>query len=127
GVYHYLPQEHVGVKGAAVELVKPLDNIPETVTKMLAGQSWGGKAQVILFFTCIPYRAEWRYSETAHRVILIDLGHAGQHVMLSATALGLGSCCLAAYDVEYCDEVLGVDGEEEFTIYAIPVGVVKQG
>ncbi|MBF0204738.1 MAG: SagB/ThcOx family dehydrogenase, partial [Desulfamplus sp.] len=29
---------------------------------------------------------------------------------------------IAAYHQEACDELLGVDGEEEFTIYLAPVG-----
>jgi nitroreductase len=45
--------------------------------------------------------------------------------MLSAAALGLGSCCLAAFDVEKCDSVLKLDGLEEYTVYAATVGYVK--
>jgi nitroreductase len=46
--------------------------------------------------------------------------------MLSAAALGLGSCCIAAYDQKLCDEALGLDGIGEYTVYAIPVGYVKK-
>jgi SagB-type dehydrogenase family enzyme len=75
-----------------------------------------------LFFTCLPYRGEWRYAEMAHRVMLIDLGHVGQNVMLSAAALGMGSCCFAAFDSTQCDKALGVDGFDEYTVYAVSVG-----
>ena len=35
---------------------------------------------------------------------------------------GQGFIATAAYDQEACDELLGVDGDEEFTIYLVPVG-----
>jgi len=125
GLYHYLPLLHVGEKRVAVEYLGFIPDYGSRVTDMLAGQKWGSLGPVVLFFTCVAYRAEWRYREAAHRVMLIDLGHAGQNVMLSACALGLGSCCIAAFDTALCDEVLGVDGTDEYTVYAIPVGKVK--
>ena len=125
GLYHYLPLLHVGEKRVAVEFLGPMEDYEQRVTRMLVGQKWGALGPAVLFFTCVPYRAEWRYVQAAHRVMLIDLGHSGQNVMLSATALGLGSCCIAAFDTDLCDEALGVDGRDEYTVYAIPVGVVK--
>ena len=124
GFYHYLPLERVGEKRAAAEFLPALKITDGMVTEMLAGQGWAEKAAFILFFSCLPYRGEWRYREMAHRVMLIDLGHAGQNAMLSAAALGLGSCCLAAYDAAKCDAALGLDGVNEYTVYAVTVGGV---
>ncbi|MCL2573274.1 MAG: SagB/ThcOx family dehydrogenase [Defluviitaleaceae bacterium] len=125
GLYHYLPMEDVGKKAATIERVGDIASHKQTVTDMLVGQKWAENASVTLFITCVAYRAEWRYRENAHRVILIDLGHVGQNIMLSAAALGLGSCCLAAYDQAECDKVLMVDGVDEYTVYGVTVGVVK--
>lgn len=122
GLYRYAPMQHVGEKLVAIEFLSSFDDYKNQITALLAGQSWAAKAPIVLFFSCIPYRAEWRYSEAAHRVMLIDLGHAGQNVMLSAAALGLGSCCMAAYDQKLCDTTLGFDGTDEYTVYAIAVG-----
>jgi len=121
-LYRYLPLENVGEKTAKIERLGPIEDYANKITNMLAGQAWAAKAPIILFYTCVAYRAEWRYSSAAHRVVLIDLGHLGQNVMLSAVALGLGSCCMAAYDQQACDEVLGVDGLNEYTVYAVSVG-----
>ena len=126
GIYRYAPLEHVGEKAVTVEYMGNLDNPEERISEMCAGQKWAGKAPVVLFLTCVPYRAEWRYKEASHRVALIDLGHVGQNIMLSAAALGLGSCCIAAFSQEDCDKVLNIDGENEFTVYAVTVGAVKQ-
>ena len=65
---------------------------------------------------------EWRYDLAAHKVIAIDAGHVCQNLYLACTSLGLGTCAIAAYHQEACDELLGVDGEVEFTIYLAPVG-----
>ena len=125
GLYHYLPALHAGEKSASVEFLDKIDDANQRITDALAGQGWAAAAPLILFFTCIPYRAEWRYREMAHRVMLIDLGHAGQNAMLSAAALGLGSCCIGAFNSDLCDAMLGVDGADEYTVYAIPVGVPR--
>jgi SagB-type dehydrogenase family enzyme len=125
GVYHYLPFENVGTKDVAIEFISPIAHYGETVSNMLSEQKWTAMAPVTFFISCIAYRAEWRYSVLAHRVLLIDLGHVGQNIMLSAAALGLGSCCLAAIDVTQCDSVLQLDGSEEYTVYAATIGHVK--
>jgi SagB-type dehydrogenase family enzyme len=127
GLYHYLPLLHVGEKRVSLEYIRPLDGYEDTVAGMLAGQAFAAKAPFVLFFTCLPYRGEWRYAEMAHRVMLIDLGHVGQNAMLSAAALGMGSCCFAAFDSARCDEVLGVDGDNEYTVYAVSVGCDSRG
>jgi len=122
GLYRYLPIENVGEKTATIEYLGPIEEYTDKITAMLAGQAWAAKAPIILFYSCVPYRAEWRYVQAAHRVVLIDLGHLGQNAMLSAVALGLGSCCMAAFDQQCCDDALGFDGLEEYTVYAISVG-----
>ena len=121
GLYRYLPFGSVGQRQAGVEYIGGLTGKTE-LAEMLAGQKWASNASVVMFFSCTPYRAEWRYGSRAHRVMLIDLGHAGQNVMLSACALGLSSCCMAAFSQRHCDAVLGLDGESEYTVYAIAVG-----
>jgi len=123
GWYRYLPLENVGNKCVHIEWLGEIEDYKGTISSMLAGQTWAAEAPVVLFYSCIPYRAEWRYVEAAHRVMLIDLGHLGQNVMLSAEALGLGSCCMAAFNQELCDNALGFDGINEYIVYAVSVGL----
>jgi len=125
GLYHYLPLENIGKKCVAVEFINEFPDYNERITEMLAGQKWAVNAPVIVFYSCVAYRAEWRYSSAAHRVVLIDLGHVGQNFMLSAAAMGLGSCCMAAYNQKLCDEALQLDGYEEYTVYACSIGKIK--
>jgi len=126
GLYRYAPTENIGKKIAAVEYLNELPNHKNSISAMLAGQKWASRAPVVLFLSCVPYRGEWRYAQAAHRVMLIDLGHVGQNIMLSAAALGLGSCCIAAYDQELCDEAFGFDGENEYIVYAAAIGKVDK-
>ena len=122
GLYHYLPAENIGEKIVTIQYLRDIPDYEKTVTEMVVGQAWAAKAPIVLFYSCIPYKAEWRYHELSHRVQLIDLGHVGQNAMLSAAALGLGSCCMAAYGQEACDALIGLDGLEEYTVYGVAVG-----
>ena len=71
------------------------------------------------------YRSEWRYPLTAHKVVLLDAGHACQNLYWACEALQLGTCAVASYNQKKCDALLGVDGEDVFTIYLAPVGAPR--
>jgi len=126
GVYRYLPLEHVGEKRVSIEFVREFENYEQHMSDMVVGQKWAATAPVVIIYSCVAYRAEWRYATLSHRVVLIDLGHVGQNLMLSAAAMGLASCNMAAYDQKLCDEALGLDGYEEYTVYVNPVGKVSK-
>jgi SagB-type dehydrogenase family enzyme len=116
GLYRYLPLEH--------ELVHVRD-VPEmeaTLTHAAYGQKFVGRSAVTFVWACIPERMEWRYGLTAHRVILLDAGHVCQNLYLACEAVGAGTCAVAAYDQAEMDQLLGVDGEDEFAVYVAPVG-----
>lgn len=120
GLYHYLPLEH------RLEKVKDLPDYADDVTVALCGQSWAALAPIVLFWSCLPERSEWKYTVEAAKLMAIDIGHVGQQAYLSAEALGLGSCGVAAYDQDASDALLELDGEEEFAIYMQVVGVPNQ-
>lgn len=85
-------------------------------------QDFIGRGAAMFFWTTIPARSEWRYGEAAHKVIALDAGHVCQNLYLAAGGIGAGVCAVAAYNQEACDALLGVDGIEEFTLYAAAVG-----
>ncbi len=119
GAYHYLPIGH------QLEFLHPVEDLPAAISLSLVGQSWAARGSVIFYWSFVPYRCEWRYGITAHGPALIDAGHVGQNLYLASTALGLGTCAIAAFDIQICDALFGLDGEEEFTIYAAPVGTIS--
>ena len=59
------------------------------------------------------------------KIIAQDSGHLCQNLYLASEAIGAGTCAIGAYDQAKIDPILGVDGEEEFTIYMAPVGKIK--
>lgn len=119
GAYHYLPMGH------QLEFLHPVDELTETISISLEDQSWANKASVIFYWSFVPYRCEWRYGISAHGPALIDAGHVGQNLYLACTALGLGTCAIAAFDLQLCDALFNLDGEEEFMVYAAPVGTIS--
>ena len=42
---------------------------------------------------------------------LVDLGIAGEHMVLAATSLGLGTCWVVAFNQEKVKEILGIPRE----------------
>lgn len=121
GVYHYLPMEH------ALELIHEQENIEDTCTNLLCGQAFGGKSALTFMWSCVCYRAEWRYSIDAHRIILQDIGHVGENLYLACESIGLGTCGVGAYLQDEIDAYCQLDGVEEFIVYSAPVGKACKG
>ena len=119
GVYHYLPLEH------SLEFIHEVEDMGEFITKSLKGQSWAAKANVIFYWSMVAYRAEWRYGIYAHRAALMDVGHMAENLYLACTGIGLGCCAIASFSDELCNQMFKLDGEEEFAVYAMPVGTVR--
>ena len=119
GAYHYLPMEH------ALEFLHEVEDMDAKINESLYGQSWAAKANVLFYWSMVPYRAEWRYGIYAHRVALIDAGHMGENLYLACTGIGLGCCAIGAFSDERCNQLFGLDGEEEFMLYVVPVGTVR--
>jgi len=67
---------------------------------------------------------EWRYHIAAHKVIALDAGHVCQNLYLASEAIGGGVCAIAAYHQESMDKILGIDGENEFTLYLAAMGKI---
>ncbi|MDM8536256.1 SagB/ThcOx family dehydrogenase [Desulfobacterales bacterium HSG17] len=120
GVYRYLPLSH--------QLVFEFkdDMLSEKMITASLGQSYPGKSAVTFIWAAIPYRMEWRYGLAAHKVIALDAGHVCQNLYLACEAIDAGACAIAAYDQEELDELIGLDGDEEFAVYLAPVGKVKK-
>lgn len=120
GAYHYLPLEH------ALEFLHPVEDLEGAISESLCGQTWAAKANVVFYWSMVPYRAEWRYGIYAHRVALIDAGHIGQNLYLACTGLNLGTCAIGAFQDPLCNSLFELDGEEEYIVYTAPVGTVRE-
>lgn len=116
GTYRYAPFSH------QLLMLEETDQLPGLLTEASLGQKFVGDGAVTFSWSCIPYRAEWRYMDYAHKSMLLDAGHICQNLYLAVTALGLGTCAIAAYDQAAMDAIFELDGEDEYTVYLAPVG-----
>jgi SagB-type dehydrogenase family enzyme len=116
GLYRYLPVEH------QLLLEREDLQVADGIVAATLGQSFTGQAAVHFIWTTIPYRMEWRYNGAAHKVIALDAGHVCQNLYLASEAVGAGACAMAAYDQDLMDELVRVDGKDEFVVYLAAVG-----
>jgi SagB-type dehydrogenase family enzyme len=115
GVYHYAAESH------ELEQLRAGDFRPE-IAKAALDQGMAARANVVFVWTGVFGRSKWKYKQRAYRYVYLDAGHIAENLALAAVALELGSCQIAALYDEEANELLGVDGVEESTIYMTTVG-----
>ncbi len=117
GLYHYAVETH------------QLEGLAKGDLRLKAGraaldQEIAYAANAVFVWTAVFERCKWKYKQRAYRYIYLDAGHSAQNVALAAVALGLGSCQIAAIYDDEANEMLGVDGVTESTIYMTAVGKI---
>ena len=119
GLYHWqLPEERL------VQLCKD----PEMGGKVAAAcldQAMCEQAACNFLWTAVFGRTFQKYGDRGLRYVYLDAGHVGHSLQLAATALGLGSCNIAALFDGEVNELLGIDGKTESIVYAASVGPVS--
>lgn len=120
GVYRYEPLDH---KLLFMFKLKQIDNQVDAITlEQPFVPNFAKKAAVVFAWSTIPYRSEWKFDITAHKKILIDIGHVCQNLYLASESVNLGACAIGIYDQDKIDHILELDGEEEFVLYMAAVG-----
>ena len=124
GIWRYLPLTHqIGFIKSVENLA---DKINETFSNPSQNQSYTSKAGVIFFWACVPYRGEWLAGESSHKGLLLDLGHISHQLYLATEVLGCGCCAISGYYQNKADDLIGVDGKDEFTVLCASVGHVTE-
>ena len=97
GVYRYLAVEHklLFLYGGAALQEKIAGKLPSMFLR----------SAVVFIWTAIPYRAEWRYSIVAPKMIAQESGHICQNLYLACEAIGAGTCAVGAYSQKQMDDV----------------------
>lgn len=120
GIYRYLPFEH---KLMFMYVIDEIDSkVDEATPKQPFAPNFVSKSAVIFAWSCIPYRAEYKFDVTAHKKILIDVGHLCQNLYIAAESIGCGTCAVGIYDQKLIDKMLDLDGENEFVVYMAALG-----
>ena len=115
GLYHYCITKH------ALETLRP-GEYGIQLSDAAMGQSMCAHSSIVFIWTSIFQRTRWKYGSRAYRYIYLDAGHMAENVALTAAAMGLGTCAIAAIFDDEVNEILGVDGIEESAIYLTTVG-----
>jgi len=116
GLYRFLAVEH---KLQEVDMDR---DIADRVTEGAYRQAMVKRAAATFIWVAVKYRMYWRYGERGYRYLHLDAGHVCQNLYLAAEAIGCGACAIGAFYDEEINEVLHLDGEEQFVIYMAPVG-----
>lgn len=114
GLYYYHPERHELV------LVKPRDLRCELARAAL-GQDCVANGAAIILFAAVYARTSAKYGQRAARYVHMEAGHAAQNVCLQATARGLGTVTVGAFEDDEVKRVAALPDSHE-PIYMMPVG-----
>jgi SagB-type dehydrogenase family enzyme len=78
---------------------------------------------VVAVITAVTSRLLHRYGDRGYRYTLIEAGHVGQNLALTAAALGLGSLSLGGFYDDDIARMLGLDPAFEIALYGVALGV----
>lgn len=115
GLYHF------DVINFALEFIDDAARSEDLVHCCLE-QKFINDAGAVFLWTGVPSRNLAKYGERGFRYLLLDLGHVSQNLLIGAEAKGCGGCPIAAFFDAELNAFLGVDGENEFALYAASVG-----
>jgi len=114
GVYHYHPFRHRLERLAGVERAQLADAL---VDPQLAAN-----ATALLVVTAMFWRSRFKYGLRGYRFALLEAGHVIQNAVLVAAAMRLPALPLGGFYDCKLDELVGADGLEEASVYALLLG-----
>jgi len=112
GVYHYLPYEH------SLELTTKGD-LRKEIYEASLWQEMLIEAPLSIVIAAEYERTTKRYGKRGIRYVHMEAGHIGQNIYLEATALGLGTVAVGAFDDKKVKNILKI---QEEPLYIYPVG-----
>ena len=116
GVYRYLASAHQLIR---MHLGEDLDR---RITRACLNQEHVARSAVTFIWVAVVERMAWRYYERGYRYLHLDAGHVCQNLYLAAEVMRCGVCAIGAFDDVAFNDILELDGEELFVIYAATVG-----
>jgi SagB-type dehydrogenase family enzyme len=97
------------------------DDVRLELARAALDQKFIYQAPLTVVICAVYERTLMRYGSRGERYVHIEVGHAGQNIYLQATALGLATVAVGAFQDEPVREVLRL--EKQFRpIYIMPVG-----
>lgn len=121
GLYRYLPKEH------QLLLIREDPRLSQNIGAACYETAAAKGAAVTFIWSATPYRTEWKYAYLSHRMIAMEAGHVCENLYVAAESCRIGVCALLSYHQSRLDELLGLDGVDEFAIYLACVGKSVEG
>lgn len=120
GIYQYSISEHGLIP---VSIGMSSEEIEDTLVSMLIGQGFFRGASIGIFFSiCFDQCMESNESSRAYRRLIQDIPAHSQRLLLTATAFDLRSFLTPAIHNSEADDLLGLDGYSEATLYFNAIG-----
>lgn len=116
GIYRFIAIGH------KLEVIEIDNNVVREVKKACLNQEFVTESALVVVWSAVPYRMTWRYGDRGYRYLFLDAGHSCQNLYLSSESIGYGVCAIAAFSDENMNELIGIDGKDEFVIYVSAVG-----
>jgi SagB-type dehydrogenase family enzyme len=118
GVYHFQPSDS--------SLERVLEGDYSLGVYEAANQQDAVNSQPALLVIAARFdRSTWKYSDRGYRYVYIEAGAVCQSIYLQATALGLGTCAVGAFNDDALSALLEVDGIDEAPLLVMPLGFPK--
>jgi len=114
GIYHYNINNH------SLTLHHKGDTRLE-LAKAALNQEFIYQAPIDIVICALYQRTLLGYGSRGERYVLMEVGHAGQNIYLQATALGLATVAIGAFNDEQVRKVLRLDKQYK-PLYIMPVG-----
>ena len=116
GLYHFQ------VSDSSLELVKPGD-FNDSIHHASNGQAAVGSSALTVVMTARFDRITAKYADRGYRYAYIEAGSICQNIYLQATALGLGTVAVGAFNDDALNKLLEIDGVSEAALLIMPVGI----
>lgn len=116
GLYRYIAVEH------ALEYIPSHPEMRDNLISACFDQPCVQSSAVVFVWAAKAYRMTWKYGERGFRNILLDAGHICQNLYLSVLPIGCGCCAVGAFRDEELNEILSLDGIDQFVVYLASVG-----
>lgn len=114
GIYHYDVNSHSLTRHYE-------DDVRSELAGAALNQAFINQAPVDIVICAVYERTAMRYGDRGERYVHMEVGHVGQNIYLQATALGLGTVAIGAFNDEQVISVLRLD-EPLKPLYIMPVG-----
>jgi len=116
GLYRFLAVEH------KLQQISISPDLSDKFVDGALGQQMVKNCAVTFIWVAVVSRMTWRYGERGYRYMLLDAGHVCQNLYLSGESVNCGTCAIAAYSDDDMNNLLSLDGVNQFVIYMATTG-----